>query len=144
MLSRMRVDTTDREDLPVIYAASPGGPDDIRGAAQRAWGDLEAVLQPKGRKAFGFWLPEAGEYRACFSLQEGDDAEALGLTQSVIPGGRYRRARLKGDDLYGKIGPTFGELAKDAPIDDSRPWLEFYRREDEVDVLVPIKLETGG
>ena len=144
MLSRMRVDTTDREDLPVIYAASPGGPEDIRGAAHRAWGDLEAVLQPKGRKAFGFWLPEAREYRACFSVQEGDEPEALGLRQSVIPGGRYRRARLKGEDLYGKIGPTFGELAKDAPIDDSRPWLEFYRREDEVDVLVPIKPETGG
>jgi hypothetical protein len=144
MLSRMRVDTTDREDLPVIYVASPGGPEDIRGAAQRAWGDLEAVLHPKGRKAFGYWLPEQREYRACFSLQEGDDAEVLGLRQSVIPGGRYRRARLKGEDLYGKIGPTFGELAKDAPIDDTRPWLEFYRREDEVDVLVPIEPETGG
>ena len=140
----MRVDTTDREDLPVIYAASRGGPEDIRGAAQRAWGDLEAVLQPKGRKAFGYWLPEQREYRACFSLQEGDDPEVLGLRQSVIPGGRYRRARLKGEDLYGKIGPTFGELAKDASIDDARPWLEFYRREDEVDVLVPIKPEAGG
>ena len=52
--------------------------------------------------------------------------------------------RLKGEDLYGKIGPTFGELAKDASIDDARPWLEFYRREDEVDVLVPIKPEAGG
>ena len=102
------------------------------------------MLQPKGRKAFGYWLPEQREYRACFSLKEGDDPEALGLRQSVIPGGRYRRARLKGEDLYGKVGPTFDELAKDAPIDDTRPWLEFYRREDEVDVLVPIKPETGG
>ena len=144
MLSRMRVDTTDREDTPVIYAASTGEPADIREAAQRAWGDLEAVLPPKGRKAFGFWLPEAREYRACFSLEESDDPGALGLRQSVIPGGRYRRARLKGQDLYDKIGSTFDELAKDAPIDDTRPWLEFYRREDEIDVLVPIKPEPGG
>jgi DNA gyrase inhibitor GyrI len=105
MLSRMRVDTTDREDTPVIYAASPGGPDDIQGAAQRAWRDLEAVLQPKGRKAFGYWLPQEREYRACFSLEEGDDPEVLGLRQSVIPGGLCRRARLRGEDLYGKIGP---------------------------------------
>jgi len=144
MLSRMRVDTTDREDTPVIYAASPGGPDDIQGAAQRAWRDLEAVLQPKGRKAFGYWLPQEREYRACFSLEEGDDPEVLGLRQSVIPGGLCRRARLRGEDLYGEIGPTFDELAKDAPIDDTRPWLEFYRRENEVDVLVLIEPEAGG
>lgn len=24
------------------------------------------------------------------------------------------------------------------PIDDERPWLEFYRRHDEVDLLVPV------
>jgi hypothetical protein len=139
MLSRMPAGTTNREDTPVVYAASPGGRDDIPGAAKRAWAELEAVLTPKGRKAFGYWLPHAEEYRACFSLQVGDDPVALGLEQGVIPGGLYRRARLKGDDLYGQIGLTFDELAKDAPIDDSRPWLEFYRRDDEVDVLVPVK-----
>ena len=139
MLSRMPADTTEREDTPVVYAASPGAPDDIPGAAQRAWAELEAVLSPKGRKAFGYWLRDEQEYRACFSLQAGDDPEALGLEQGVIPGGLYRRARLKGDDVNSQIGPTFDELAKDAPIDDARPWLEFYRRHDEVDVLVPIK-----
>jgi hypothetical protein len=117
MLSRMRVDTTGREDTPMIYAASSGGPEDIQGAAKRAWRNLEAVLQPKGRKAYGYWLPEAREYRACFSLEEGDDPEALGLRKGVIPGGRYRRARLKGEDLYAQIGPTFDKLAKDAPIE---------------------------
>ena len=66
------------------------------------------------------------------------------IRQSTIPGGRYRRARLKGEDLYGKIGRTFDELARDAPIDDTRPWLEFYRREDEVDVLVPIDPEAAA
>jgi hypothetical protein len=41
--------------------------------------------------------------------------------------------------LYDGIGPTFDELAKDADVDDTRPFLEFYRREDEVDVLVPVR-----
>jgi DNA gyrase inhibitor GyrI len=141
MLSRMRVDTTDREDTPVLYAASPGEREDIPGAAQRAWRDLEAAVQPKGRKAYGYWSPQDREYRACFSLHENDEPAALGLGQTVLPGGRYRRARLKGEDVYGKIGPTFDELAKAASIDETRPWLEFYRRQDEVDVLVPITSE---
>jgi hypothetical protein len=139
MLSRMHADTTDREDTPVVYAASPSGPDDIPGAAKRAWGELEAVLAPKGRKAFGYWSPQDQEYRACFSRLETDDPAALGLEETVLPGGPYRRARLKGEGLYDGIGPTFDELAKDADVDDTRPFLEFYRREDEVDVLVPVR-----
>lgn len=140
MLSRMRVDTTDREDTPVVYTASPGEPNDIPGAAHRAWRELEAALQPQGRKAFGYWSPQEREYRACFTLHESDEPEVLGLEQTVLPGGRYRRARLKGEDVYERIGPAFDELAAGGEIDDSRPWLEFYRREDEVDVLVPIKV----
>jgi hypothetical protein len=75
MLSRMRVDTTDRDDMQVVYAASPSGPGDIPGAAKRAWAELEA----------------------------------------------------------------FDALARDSDVDDSRPFLEFYRREREVDVLVPVR-----
>jgi hypothetical protein len=139
MLSRMRVDMTDREDTPVVYAASPGGPDDIPGAAKRAWGEIEAVLGPKGRKAFGYWSPQDREYRACFSRLETDDPAALGLRETVVPGGPYRRARLEGEGAYERIGPTFDELARDADVDDTRPFLEYYRREGEVDVLVPVR-----
>ena len=139
MLSRMRVDTTSREDTPVVYAASPGGPDDIPRAARRAWGDIEAVLGPKGRKAFGYWSPQDREYRACFSRLEADDPAALGLEDTVLPGGTYRRARLTGAVVYERIGPTFDELARNADVDDTRPFLEFYRREGEVDVLVPVR-----
>ena len=37
------------------------------------------------------------------------------------------------------IGPAFDELARDAPVDESRPWFEFYRRAGEVDIFIPIK-----
>jgi DNA gyrase inhibitor GyrI len=139
MLSRVRVDTTERPDTPVLFAASPGTPENIPAAAQRAWRDLEAAVEPRGRKAFGYWLPQEREYRACFSLQDTDDPDALGLGRTVLPGGHYRRARLKGETAYAEIGPAFDELVSDASIDESRPWLEFYRRHDEVDVLVPIR-----
>jgi DNA gyrase inhibitor GyrI len=139
MLAPMNFDTTEREDAPVIYAASAGTPQDIQGAAQRAWQGLEALVPPRGRKAYGYWDPDTFEYRACYSLEESDDPEALGLRHTVLPGGRYRRARLQGDDVYGKIGQTFDALAEGADIDDRRPWIEFYRRHDEVEVLLPIR-----
>jgi DNA gyrase inhibitor GyrI len=139
MLGAVRIDTTDRDKTPVMSLARPGTPEDIPGAAHRAWHDLEALIPPKGRKIYGYWDPPSLEYRACYSLQEGDDPEALGLDRAVLPGGRYRRARIKGDDAYAQIGPAFDTLAKDAPIDEGRPWLEVYRRHDEVDLLVPIR-----
>ena len=138
MLSRMPFDTVEREDTPVIYIAWPGKPEDIPSAAQRAWQDLEALVPIQGRKAYG-WYPPAMEYRACFSLREGDEPEALGLQHTVLPGGRYRRARLKGEDVYRRIGETFDALAEGAAVDERRPWLELYRRHDEVDVLIPIQ-----
>ena len=57
----------------------------------------------------------------------------------MIPGGSYRRARLKGDDAFAKIGPTFDELARDVAVDETRPWFELYRRHNEVDIFVPIE-----
>ncbi len=139
MLAAVRLDETEREETPVICAVSAGTPEDVPGAAQRAWHDLEAAIPPQGRKAYGYWDPQALEYRACYSLQEGDEHETSGLERAVLPGGRYRRARLKGDDVYAKIGPAFDALAEATAIEEGRPWLEFYRRHDEVDVLVPIR-----
>jgi DNA gyrase inhibitor GyrI len=136
MLSRMPVDTIDREDTPVVCVARAGTPDHIQGAAHAAWHDLEAMMSPHGRKLFGYWDPSSMEYRACYAEREDDDPR---LERRVLPGGTYQRSRLKGDDAYERIGPAFDELAKDAPLDDGRPWLEVYRRRDEVDVLVPIK-----
>ena len=134
----MRFDTIEREDTPVICVARAGRPEDIPDAARAAWHELEAVIPPHGRKLFGFWDPSVLEYRACYATREDDDAD---LERRVLPGGRYRRSRLRGDDAYERIGPAFDELAKDAAVDEGRPWLEVYRRHDEVDVLVPIKPE---
>ena len=58
----------------------------------------------------------------------------------MIPGGRYLRLRLIGDapGVYGKIAAAFDELFEDADDDPTRPLIEFYRREGEVDCLVPV------
>jgi DNA gyrase inhibitor GyrI len=134
----MSVDTIDRGDTPVVCVAKAGTSDDIPGTAHVAWRELEAVMPPHGRKLFGYWDPSSLEYRACYAARDDDDDDP-GLERQVLPGGTYRRSRLKGDDAYERIGPAFDELAKDAPVDQGRPWLEVYRRHDEVDVLVPVK-----
>ncbi|HSC50027.1 MAG TPA: hypothetical protein VLD16_07165 [Gaiellaceae bacterium] len=73
----------------------------------------------------------------------GDDAAALGLEEGSLPGGRYLRARLRGEPpaLYERIGPTFEQLVSRTPPDETRPSLEFYRRHDEVELLLPVSDE---
>jgi DNA gyrase inhibitor GyrI len=137
----VRVDITQREEVAVGYRAVEGTPEAIPAAAHRAWQELEAAISPHGRKMYGYWDPARREYLACYALQEDDDPEALGLGRGVLPGGVYRRARLKGEGVFDQIARTFDKLAAEGEIDETRPWVEFYRRHDEVDLLVPI--ETG-
>jgi len=51
------------------------------------------------------------------------------------------RARLRGDppEVYERIGTTFQALVHQTSPDESRPSLEFYRRHDEIDLLLPIR-----
>lgn len=137
--SSVRIDVTEREAVSVLYSASAGGPEQIPDLARTAWDDLETRVPVRGRKAYGYWDPAAREYRACYAVKEEDDPAADGLARGVIPGGPYRRGRLEGEDVYAKIGAAFDELAQDASVDESRPWFEFYRREGEVDIFIPIK-----
>jgi hypothetical protein len=73
-------------------------------------------------------------------VREGDDPAAIGLETGEIPGGRYARVRLTGDppDLYDLIAPTFTLLAERPDRDPTRPGVEFYRRHDVIDLLLPI------
>jgi effector-binding domain-containing protein len=98
----------------------------------------EAVGSLRGRKCYGAF--EDGEYQACVQVREGDDPAAIGLEVGELPGGRYARIRLKGEppDLYQQIGPTFERLAQRPDRDTSRPGIEFYRRHDVIDLLLPI------
>jgi hypothetical protein len=144
---RVELETVVRDDVPIVYAAELGTPDDVGGAASRAFARLEAAIPPKGRKMYGYWDPPSRRYLACYELAEGERPEELGLERGVIPGGAYRRVRLKGEGVFARIGETFDALAKDDAVDgdSGRPWFEFYRRHDEVDLFVPasVDAETG-
>ena len=125
----------ERDEIAVQFLRVPDGLEHIR----RAWDELEAVVAPRGRHFYGAFDPVANDYRACVEVREEDEL-APGLESGTLPGGRYLRARLRGNPpgVYAQIGPTFGELTKQAKPDTSRPSLEHYRRHDEIDLLLPI------
>jgi DNA gyrase inhibitor GyrI len=136
----MDLQTVTLEPIDVMVVRDSG---DMPAAAGRAFETLERALPSlKGRKFYGYWDPDAKVYLACVAATADDDPEAMGLERERIPGGRYRRARLKGEPpaVYERIGKTFEEMA--ASIDDldrGRPWIEFYRARDEIDLLVPLR-----
>jgi DNA gyrase inhibitor GyrI len=74
-------------------------------------------------------------------LREGDDPEAVGLEVGSLPGGRYARVRLTGEPpaVYDLIGATFEKLSARPDCDRSRPGIEFYRRRDVIDLLLPVR-----
>jgi predicted transcriptional regulator YdeE len=132
--------TVELGPLDVMRVRQTGNMPEIAG---QAFERLETALPSmRGRKFYGYWDPKEKAYFACVVMVTGDDAAALGLDRSKVPGGRYRRARLKGEpaEIYPKIGTTFEEMRKEIPdVDHQRPWLEFYRERDVIDLLVPVK-----
>ena len=125
----------EREEIVVQFVRVPDGIEHIR----RAWDELEAVVALRGRHFYGAFDPVAGDYRARVEVQEGEEP-VPGLESGTLPGGRFLRARLRGDPpaVYERIGPTFDELTRHTKPDTSRPSLEHYRRHDEIDLLLPV------
>ena len=125
----------ERDEIGVQFVRVPDGLEHIR----RAWDELEAVVDLHGRRFYGAFDPVANDYRACVEVREGDEL-VPGLESGTLPGGRYLRARLRGDPpgIYERIGPTFADLTRQATPDETRPSLEHYRRLDEIDLLLPI------
>jgi len=125
----------ERDEVAVQFVRVPDGPEHIR----RAWDELEAVVSLRGRHFYGAFDPVANEYRACVEVREGDEL-VPDLESGTLPGGRYLRARLQGEPpaVYARIGPTIEEMKQGTTSDESRPTLEWYRRHDEIDILLPI------
>ena len=107
---------------------------------QQAWAEFETAVGLRGRKFYGAFDPTTTTYSVCAVLRAGDDPAAFGAERGTLPGGRYARVRLHGDppDIYEQIGPTAQRLAQRPDADHTRPTLEYYRRHDVIDVLVPL------
>jgi hypothetical protein len=135
---RSEFTTVERDDVAVLYVGEQGPPAEV---APRVWQRLESVLVDlTGRKVYGAFYPSSSEYRACVEIADLAEDARLGLESAVLPGGTYLRARLRGEpeELYPQIGPVFDALSATARPDQERPSLEYYRRRDEIDLLLPV------
>jgi DNA gyrase inhibitor GyrI len=132
----MDTKVVEREDTRVMGIRTT----DEQEAIRTVWERLEEIVSLRGRKFFAAVDASASDYFACVQLRDDDDPVALGLEPRTLPGGRYLRARLRGEppELYDQIGPAFDALGEHADPDATRPSIEFYRRRDEVDVLLPV------
>jgi hypothetical protein len=126
----------DRAETPVMFLRTPDEVEEIR----RGWERLEALVGLRGRRFFGAFDGSTREYRVCVQVRDGDDPERLGLERGSLPGGRYLRARLRGEppEVYERIAPTFAALVSAADPDETRPSIELYRQRDEIDLLLPV------
>jgi hypothetical protein len=70
----------------------------------------------------------------------GDDPAALGLETGVIPGGPYLRGTIPGPQpaAYALLTPTHDELQRNSERNRTRPSIEYYRRHDRIDLLMPV------
>jgi hypothetical protein len=127
----------ERDQVRVMFRRSS----DEQTSITRTWSEVESLLGSlRGRKFYGVFNSETKEYWVCVQWRSGDDADALGLEDGVIAGGRYVRERLEGEPpgVYRLIQPTMERLAARPDRDPSRPEVEFYRRHDVIELLVPV------
>jgi len=131
-----RIDVVTLDERPAL---SRDVADDLA-TVQAAWPDFEGAFDSlRGRSMMG--LVYDGVYRLSTVRLDRDADNPLALGETVIPGGNYLRLRLRGTvpAVYEQIGEAFDVLFSRADHDASRPHIEHYRREGEVDCLVPIR-----
>ncbi|TGO06613.1 AraC family transcriptional regulator [Serinibacter arcticus] len=132
----------------VTLADTPALSRDVRldiATIQSAWPDFEGSFDSlRGRTMMGLFYGADGVYRMSTSRLDRDHDNPRGHDETVIPGGRYLRLRLRGSApaVYGDIAPAFEVLFAHADHDPTRPHIEYYRREGEVDCLVPISASS--
>jgi hypothetical protein len=132
-----RETVVERDEVAVMFKRIV----DEQTSISRGWLELEeAVGSLRGRKFYGAFDETSHEYRVCVQLRESDEPAGLGLEVGTLPGGRYAQVRLKGEPpaVYECIAPAFETLARRADRDRTRPGIEFYRRRDVIDLLLPI------
>lgn len=120
-----------------MYLIAEGG----LAGAKDAWEKLEAKIgNLKGRKFYGLYSTDRGEYQVCVAMREDDDPEGLRLKVGIIPGGKYAESKLMDwSERIQDIGSTFDALAAAHEVDETRPSIEFYRSHRELILLLPIK-----
>ena len=139
---------TDRTSLdPVLVTREPTPVSFVEGrdegvSINASWRTLEDLFPSlRGHKFLATFDPTAGWYRACVARTSESDSITAGLPTGIVPGGRYARLRLRGDDGVPaeELFAAFAALEEAHDVDQNRPRIEHYRRHTEVDALVPVR-----
>ena len=134
-----RIDVVELDDAPALSRDVGLDLAEIQGAWPEFEGSFDSL---QGRRMMGLFYPGTGTYRMSATRLESDAGHRLGHDETVRPGGRYLRMRLRGaaPGVYEEIAPAFDALfgLADSDHDTVRPHIEYYRREGEVDCLVPL------
>lgn len=118
-----------------------GGPAGAPEAFRRLEERMESL---RGFKMYGLLYPgEPTTYYACLRLDD-DHSDDLGFDQAEVPGGLYGRRLVRDwENRVSELSEIFDQLHADLIESDfiadlSRPSLEFYRRANELLIMVPV------
>jgi len=131
----------EEREFQVARVEAVGGP----AGAAAAFDHLERAMSTlRGQKMYGVLYPgDPIRYFACLRL-DGVHSDDLGLERATVPGGRYgRRVVRDWNAKVAELPDLFDELQADlvhagCSIDQSRPLIEYYRREDVLTIMVPV------
>jgi len=126
----------------LLYIEAHSFPDGI----QYAWNSLEKKLGSlKGRKFYGASWMECGKIRYVAGVTPVSSAEEeiLRLPIIKIEGGAFITRKLeKWHERIDEIGKIFETLADLYPVRKGVPFLEYYRSNKELILMVPIGIES--
>lgn len=109
--------------------------------SRKAFDELELKLTTLSKRKFYGTLSGSsknGIYLACFVIQPMDCFKDLETW--VIPGGKYAKSKLTNWSSKLKfISLIFKDMEKKYKTDPNRPYVEFYRSQKELILLMPIK-----
>lgn len=113
--------------------------------AGAAFDRLESRMETlRGRKMYGVVFPgDPVRYLACVLL-DGQEADDLGLERTTVPGGKYARTLVRDwESRISELPAIVGQLHSDIKasgleVDPDRPSLEYYRRIDELLIMLPL------
>lgn len=125
----------------VVRVQASGGPEGAREAFMRLEKRMDSL---RGSRMYGLLYPgEPVTYYACLRLED-DHSDDLGFDRAEVPGGLYGR-RLVRDwgDKISELPEIFDHLQADLLNagflhDATRPSLEFYRRSNELLIMMPV------
>jgi len=126
------------DELKFMYVQALSFPDGI----QDAWDKLERPLSTLNRRKFygiSHIIDGAIEYRACVIPLDDSEPLRLGFDIFTIPSGWYATKKLIDWPKHKHMMKIiFEELSNKYPLDNTRPYIEFYRSQKEVVLMIPI------